>query len=56
MFFTDLIGTLYIIDGVTGETLAKKKTNHLIEASPVIINDRIIIASRGKSILSYKIK
>lgn len=56
LFFTDLIGNLYIIDGVTGETLVKKKTNNLIEASPVIINDRIIIASRGKSILSYIIK
>ncbi len=56
LFFTDLIGNLYIIDGQTGELLAKKKTDLIIEASPVIINDRIVFASRGKSILSFKIK
>jgi hypothetical protein len=56
LFFTDLIGNLYIIDGQTGELLVKKKTGMLIEASPIIINDRIVFAARGRNILSYKIK
>ncbi len=56
LLFFDLYGTLYIIDGITGEILVKKKTGHLIEASPVIINNRIVIAARGKTIHSYIIK
>jgi outer membrane protein assembly factor BamB len=56
IFFSDLNGIFYIVDGVTGEILVKKKTGQLIEASPIIINDRIILASRGKLINSFKIK
>lgn len=56
IFFTDVSGQIYLIDGLTGELLLKEKTSYTFESSPIIINDRIFIASRGLSILSYKLQ
>ena len=56
LFFTDVYGTVYILDGRTGQQLVKTKTGNVFEASPVIINDRVIVAARGRSILSYCIQ
>lgn len=55
VFFTDVIGHVYLVDGVSGELLLKKKLNYTFESSPVVVNNQIFIASRGKSILSFKL-
>lgn len=56
IFFTDVGGTIYLVDGVSGALLIKEKTRFLFESSPVIINNQVFIASRGQSILSYKLE
>jgi outer membrane protein assembly factor BamB len=56
VFFTDVRGTMYVVDGLTGELLLKEKTPYTFESSPVIIHDRIYIASRGRSILCFQLK
>jgi len=56
LFFADVKGKFYIIDGLTGELLVTKTTQFSFEASPVILNNKIYIASRGKSILCFIIK
>lgn len=55
IFFTDVSGSVYLIDGLTGELLIKEKMNYTFESTPVIVNDRVFIASRGRSILSFKL-
>jgi hypothetical protein len=55
LFFTDVIGNLYLMNGLTGELLHKTATGLTIESSPIIYNDRIVVGTRGSSILSYKI-
>lgn len=55
IFFTDVGGTIYIIDGITGDVIFKERTKYTFEASPIIIQDRIFVATRGKYILSFKI-
>ncbi|NLA24402.1 MAG: PQQ-like beta-propeller repeat protein, partial [Bacteroidales bacterium] len=56
LFFTDVSGTIYMIDALTGEMLFKESTDFCFEASPVILNNNVIIASRGTSVLCYEIK
>jgi outer membrane protein assembly factor BamB len=56
IFLTDVFGTIYLLDGITGKVLVKERTKFLFESSPVVVNDRIFIASRGNTILSFKIK
>jgi len=55
LFFADVKGKLYIIDGLTGELLVSKQTNFCFESSPVIIDNHVYIASRGKKILCLEI-
>jgi outer membrane protein assembly factor BamB len=56
IFFTDVAGTIYLIDGLSGDLIIKEKTAYTFESSPVAVNDQIFIASRGQSILSFKLK
>lgn len=56
LFFTDVWGTIYLMNGCTGDLIYKEKTKYIFESSPVIIGDRIIIGTRGTSILSFKIR
>jgi outer membrane protein assembly factor BamB len=55
IFLTDVIGNVYLLDGLTGELLIKQKTPFTFESSPIAVNDRIVIASRGHHILSFKL-
>jgi outer membrane protein assembly factor BamB len=56
LFFTDVFGYIYLIDGLTGEIIEKKKTDKVWESSPVAWNDRIILGARGNKIYSFLIK
>jgi len=55
LFVTDVWGTIYLLNGANGKLIYKEKIGATIESSPVIINDRIIIGTRGRNILSFKI-
>jgi outer membrane protein assembly factor BamB len=55
LFFTDVSGTVYLIEGHSGEMIEKKKTGYTFESSPIVMNDRIFVGARGNSILSFKL-
>lgn len=55
IFLTDVWGTVYILNGANGKLIYKEKIGVTFESSPVIINDRIVVGARGRSILSFKI-
>lgn len=55
LFFTDVWGTLYLLEGATGKLIYKEKIGSTIESTPIIVNDRIIVGTRGRKILSFKI-
>lgn len=55
LFLTDVWGTVYLVEGKTGTVLFKERFGYTFESSPVIVNDRIVLGARGKSILSFKI-
>jgi outer membrane protein assembly factor BamB len=56
IFFTDVYGTIYLIDGVTGAIIHKEKTSYVFESSPVAWGNRIVVGTRGKTILSFLVK
>jgi outer membrane protein assembly factor BamB len=56
IFFTDVYGTIYLIDGVTGRMIHKEKTPYIFESSPVAWNNRIVVGTRGRTILSFLIE
>ena len=53
VFFGDVLGNVYLIKGKTGEIVATAKIGSNFEASPIIVDNKIIIGSRGNKI--YKI-
>ena len=53
IFTADTSGNVYLIKGKTGEIVATKKVGSNCESSPVIIDNRIVLGSRGNKI--YKI-
>jgi len=55
LFFSDVSGNLYLLDGLTGKLIHKSKSGFNMESSPIIFNDRIVVGTRGHNVLSYKI-
>lgn len=56
VFFTDVYGTIYLIDGLNGNILVKEKTDCVWESSPIAWGNRIVVGSRGRKILSFVIE
>lgn len=56
VFFTDVYGNVYLIDGVTGEIIVKEKMECVWESSPVAWGNRIVLGSRGNRIFSFLIE
>lgn len=53
VFFTDVYGTIYLIDGVSGEMIVKRKMECVWESSPVAWGNRIVLGARGRKIYSF---
>ena len=53
VFTADCAGNIYLIQGKTGEIVATKRVGGNFESSPIIVEDKIILGSRGNKI--YKI-
>ncbi|MEZ4937253.1 MAG: hypothetical protein R2799_06635 [Crocinitomicaceae bacterium] len=56
LFFTDVQGSIYLINGKSGELIFQEKTNYTFESSPVAINNRIVVGVRGNKILSFLVE
>jgi hypothetical protein len=53
IYFSDVGGNIYLIDGESGEIIFKRNTGYIFEASPIAIGNRIIQPARGNKILSF---
>ena len=53
IFAADTSGNVYVIKGKTGEIVATQRVGSNFESSPVIIDNKIVLGSRGNKI--YKI-
>jgi outer membrane protein assembly factor BamB len=51
----DVVGNIYLIDGLTGEKIFSKNLGGNFEASPAVMEDQLIIGSRGNKIYKFKI-
>ena len=52
----DCAGNVYIIDGKTGDFLVCKKIGSNFESSPIIIDNHVVIGSRGTNIYKLSIR
>lgn len=52
----DCIGNVYVIDGKTGEFIISKKIGLNFESSPIIIDNHVVIGSRGTNIYKLTIR
>ncbi len=55
VFFTDVYGTIYLIDGVSGKFIIKQKMDAIWESSPVAWGNKIILGSRGNKIFGFEL-
>jgi hypothetical protein len=55
VFFTDVYGTIYLIDGVSGKLIIKQKMDAIWESSPVAWGNKIILGSRGNKIFGFEL-
>ncbi|MFK2825313.1 PQQ-binding-like beta-propeller repeat protein [Bacillus sp. B190/17] len=53
---SDSAGTIYLLNGKTGEIINQLNLGANIEASPAVFNDSIVVATRGGKIFGVKIK
>jgi len=53
VFFTDVYGGIYLIDGLTGQVIVKQKMDIVFESSPIAWGNRIVVGARGNKILSF---
>lgn len=51
----DVVGNIYLIDGLTGEKIISKNLGGNFESSPAVMGDQLIIGSRGTKIYKLKI-
>jgi hypothetical protein len=56
IYFSDVNGNIYLVDGMSGEIIFRKKLDYIFESSPIAIGNRIIQPARGNRILSFIIK
>lgn len=56
LFTGDAAGYVYLIKGKTGEIVTSKRIGSNFESSPIIVDDKIIIGSRGNKIFKISLK
>lgn len=56
VFVADCMGNVYLLDGKTGEQLFKATMGNNFESSPVVVDDCVVIGSRGDKIYRFRIE
>ncbi len=56
IFTADTAGNIYLLDGVDGQVIFRKRAGRNFEASPAIWGNRVIIGSRGREIYRFDIE
>ena len=55
VFFTDIHGVTYLINGKNGKMIHNDTLPYIFESSPAVINNQIIVGVRGKNIIGLKV-
>ena len=55
IFTGDTSGYIYLIDAATGEVIFKKLVGNNFESSPVVINNHVVVGSRGQEIYKFTV-
>jgi outer membrane protein assembly factor BamB len=53
IYFSDVGGNIYLIDGDSGKIIFKNYTGYIFESSPIAFGNRIIQPARGDKIFSF---
>lgn len=56
IFIGDRIGTAFLIKGKTGEIIASEKIAYNFESSPIVVDDKIVVGSRGNKIIKISLQ
>ena len=56
LFVGDCSGYTYVIKGKTGEIVACEKIGSNFESTPIVVDDRVILGSRGNKIFSIALQ
>lgn len=56
IFTGDTYGNAYLINGIDGKVLCKRKVGNNFESSPVVIGNQVVVGSRGNSIYKMTIR
>ena len=56
VFTADTFGNVYLINGIDGKILFTCRVGENFESSPVVINNHVVVGSRGRSIFKMTIK
>lgn len=56
VFVGDVIGNVYLIKGKTGEIVATAKIGSNFESSPIVVDNKIIVGSRGNKIFRLSLQ
>lgn len=51
----DVVGNLYLIDAIAGKVIHKMQGGNNFESSPIVVDDCIVVGSRGSEIYKYKV-
>ena len=56
MVICDFGGSVYFLDGATGQLLDSLELDGRVEASPAVFNDMLVVGTRDLEICGIKIK
>lgn len=56
IFTGDVVGNAYLIEGVTGRIICKKHLANNFESSPVVVDNCVVVGSRGREIHKFQIR
>lgn len=56
VFFTDVYGGIYLIDGLTGAIIVQQRFPAVFESSPIAWGNRIVVGARGNKIYSFLVE
>jgi hypothetical protein len=55
IFTGDVIGTAYLIEAATGKIIYRMQGGNKFEASPIVVDNCVVIGSRGREIHKFEI-
>jgi hypothetical protein len=56
IFTGDVTGYAYLIEGESGRIIYKKLMANNFESSPVVVDNTVVVGSRGREIYKFRIR